>query len=379
VLLDFARYGEWNGFHRKMEVVEKAGGVVGLRMTVALGPILGTVIETSTIFCVDGARHILVYGLRGTEGPASMRVVWLEEGGGGSTVFRSYDTIGGWPAHFSRGHIAAMVKEGFNEQHLALRDRVHALQLERQSAPPARVPPRVAEELGVCLVTGGCGFLGSHLVRMLSSLAGVTQVHIVDLQPPRYALGENMAFHQGSVADHEGISEIVGAAKPQTIFHLASLIDLRPGAAARAVNASVNDEGTRGLLAAAKAHGVRRFVYTSTIEAGYHSNTCEGVDETSHPYDAHPSNYYQSSKIAAERATLLAHSPGLATVSCRPAHILGLSEWDKLVGYLKDVDVAFGAGFKLPTSADKAAPMSMVWVENCALGHIVRPPRHVRP
>ena len=79
----------------------------------------------------------------------------------------------------------------------------------------------------------------------------------------------------------------------------------------------------------------------------------------------------QLTKIGAERDTLLAHGPELATVSCRPAHILGHGEWDKLVGYLKGVDVCFGSGFKLPTSVEKAAKMSMVWVENCALGHIV--------
>ena len=31
VLLDFERYGEWNGFHRKIEIVDQPGGTVGLR------------------------------------------------------------------------------------------------------------------------------------------------------------------------------------------------------------------------------------------------------------------------------------------------------------------------------------------------------------
>ena len=109
VLLDFERYGEWNGFHRKMEIVDKPHGAVGLRMTFGLGPIIGTLVETSTIFYVDEERHIFVYGLRGDEGPSSMRVVWLERTAHGSTIFHSYDTIGGYPALLCRVHIVSQV------------------------------------------------------------------------------------------------------------------------------------------------------------------------------------------------------------------------------------------------------------------------------
>lgn len=95
VLLDFPRYGEWNGFHRQMEVVDKPGGAVGLRMTFNLGPVMGRLVETSTIYYLDEKRHIFIYGLRGDEGPCSMRVVWLVKAPNGSTIFHSYDMIGG--------------------------------------------------------------------------------------------------------------------------------------------------------------------------------------------------------------------------------------------------------------------------------------------
>ena len=87
VLMDFDKYGEWNGFHRKMEIVDKPNGSVGLRMTFGLGPVMGTLVETSTIYYVDENRKIIIYGLRGDEWPSSMRVVWLVDTPSGSTVF----------------------------------------------------------------------------------------------------------------------------------------------------------------------------------------------------------------------------------------------------------------------------------------------------
>jgi nucleoside-diphosphate-sugar epimerase len=358
-----------------MEVVDKANGIVGLRMTVALGPVLGTIVETSTIFYVDEKRHLFVYGLRGDEGPSSMRVVWLEPTAANSTVFHSYDMIGGWPAHLSRGHIVRMVREGFQEQHLALRDRVYSLQLRRSETAPRASLGLSVEPLGVCLVTGGCGFLGEHLVRMLSYLPGVSRIHVVDVQPPRRDRPScaRFTFHKGSITDADFISALFASAKPHTVFHLASVIDLRPGFAAQELNERVNRDATVQIITLAKLHGVRRLVYTSTIEAGYHANKCVDVDETTHPYMAHPTNPYQRTKIAAEREVLLAHSRNpleLVTIALRPAHIVGHPEWDKLCDYLKGVPVCFG-DVKLVGGPSKGALMSMVWVENCALGHLL--------
>ena len=151
ILIDFERYGEWNGFHRRMQVVDRPGGIVGLRMTVELGPLLGIVVETNKVYYLDEKRHILVYGVRGDEGPSSMRVAWIEPAADGGCTFRSYDTIGGWPALLSRGHIRNEVWIGFNEQHQALRDRVLAATelVERESLPVERLAAvqRVPAEL----------------------------------------------------------------------------------------------------------------------------------------------------------------------------------------------------------------------------------------
>ena len=88
-------------------------------MTVAMGPLLGTIISTETICYVDSQRHILMYSSRH---PSALRMVWLESREGGNcTIFHSFDMIGGYPALFSRGHIVSEVRKGFTAQHQALK------------------------------------------------------------------------------------------------------------------------------------------------------------------------------------------------------------------------------------------------------------------
>lgn len=125
--LDFDRYSEWNPFHRKVEVVEEGEGpqaTAAVRMTVNMGPILGTLVSTETICYVDSARKILMYSAKH---PSALRMVWLLPTADNSgTIFNSYDMVGGYPAAFSRGHIIGVVDRGFNAQHEALRDYVHS-------------------------------------------------------------------------------------------------------------------------------------------------------------------------------------------------------------------------------------------------------------
>ena len=62
VLLDFKSYGQWNPFHSKVDIVEQDGvreGTVAVKMTVNMGPILGAIVSTETIWYVDSSRHIL--------------------------------------------------------------------------------------------------------------------------------------------------------------------------------------------------------------------------------------------------------------------------------------------------------------------------------
>ena len=219
-------------------------------------------------------------------------------------------------------------------------------------------------------MTGGCGLLGGHIVRLLSLYDGCTAVHVVDLRSPASPLPAKAVFHCGSIADGRFLASLIAAVRPATIVHCASLIDLRPETPARrAANDAVNVEATAMLLERGREHGASRFVYTSSLECGYHDNSSVAATEDT-PYSQQPCNGYQRTKIAAERRVLEADSESLATVVIRPSHIFGHPIEDDLVRFLARVDVCFGRVWLLGTAAD-AATMSMCHVENCAAAHVL--------
>src|SRR5688572_20864282 len=114
------------------------------------------------------------------------------------------------------------------------------------------------------LVTGGAGFIGSHLVDAL--VARGEQVTVIDdLSTGRWenlagALNRGARVFPMSVADAEAVGRIVAAARPDTVFHLAAQVDVRHAVADPARDATVNLIGTVTMLEAARRHGVSRFV-----------------------------------------------------------------------------------------------------------------------
>jgi nucleoside-diphosphate-sugar epimerase len=167
------------------------------------------------------------------------------------------------------------------------------------------------------LVTGGGGFIGSHLVD--SQLEQGNLVRTVDLHVERLA----------HVSDHPNLHTVVGdIADPDLaqrsveeidiVYHLASAhLDVRlPDTHYRRVNV----EGARDLAEAARAAGVQKMVHCSSV--GVIGNV-EGppADESS---PCHPSNIYEQTKLAGEGTVLeFARETGLALVVARPAWVYG--------------------------------------------------------
>ncbi len=113
-----------------------------------------------------------------------------------------------------------------------------------------------------CLVTGGAGFIGSHLVeRLLKEGCRVTVVD--DLSEGKW---ENLPKHpnlikvEASILDN--ISNIV--AQNEIIFHLAALPRLQRSLAKPWQTHKVNVDGTLKLLLAAKKHKIKRFIFASS-------------------------------------------------------------------------------------------------------------------
>lgn len=150
------------------------------------------------------------------------------------------------------------------------------------------------------LVTGGSGFIGSHLVRRL--LAEGAEVHVltsaVSAVYPTRLLGmrEHICLHEGSVTDRGAMDSLVGLAKAAYVFHLAAYTHV--GKSWQRVDECLqtNVQGTVNLLQALARSDYRRFVFVSTSEV--YGNVAVPFRE-----DAlvNPVSPYAVSKYAAER------------------------------------------------------------------------------
>lgn len=118
------------------------------------------------------------------------------------------------------------------------------------------------------LVTGGAGFIGSHVVDAL--IKKRIKVFVVDdLSTGKKAnLNPNAAFYKASILDAR-LPKLVAKLKPDVVFHLAAQIDVRKSVDDPAGDANVNVVGTVRLMDAAAKAGVKKFIFTSSGGAMY--------------------------------------------------------------------------------------------------------------
>jgi len=153
------------------------------------------------------------------------------------------------------------------------------------------------------LVTGGAGFIGSNLVDALLA-RGDTVTVVDDLSTGRRsnldgALTKGAELAELDIRDAGALSELVAAAQPEVVFHLAAQIDVRRSLEDPAFDAAVNVGGTANLVEAMRAVGSRRIVFVSTGGAIYGEGEGKklplGEDAPIEPFSA-----YGQSKFAAE-------------------------------------------------------------------------------
>lgn len=172
-----------------------------------------------------------------------------------------------------------------------------------------------------CLVTGASGFLGQPLVAALRQQGH--QVRAFDLRPSPDPDSSAM------VGDLRRPADVAAACQGiDTVFHTASYVGWLPADAATIHDVNVN--GTTNLIAACQAAGVRRLVYTGSIDAVFEGRPIRLGDETL-PYARRPLNAYSRTKGVAEQVVLAANDPaGLQTCSLRTAGIFGPGDRHRL-------------------------------------------------
>lgn len=160
------------------------------------------------------------------------------------------------------------------------------------------------------LITGGSGFIGTHLVHALLR-AGAT-VWNLDTRPPKIS-AQNDHWIEADLSDADKVAAVIHDKRPDVVMNLAAETDIRKGAAAFAVNTT----GLSNLIEACLKHvpsaQLVHFSTQLTVSAGYTPANDEDMD----PYGA-----YGESKADSERL-LRREAGGLRWTIVRPTTIWG--------------------------------------------------------
>ncbi len=176
------------------------------------------------------------------------------------------------------------------------------------------------------LVTGGAGFIGSHLVARLLAEGG-WRVHVVDdfndFYDPEVKrrnvaphLGrEEFRLHEADIRDRAALERVFEGAGFDVIVHLAARAGVRPSLLEPVLYAETNINGTLNLLELARAHGAPQFVFGSSSSV-YGEN--EKVPFAEDDPVARPISPYAATKAAGELLShTYAHLFGVRTVCLR--------------------------------------------------------------
>jgi sterol-4alpha-carboxylate 3-dehydrogenase (decarboxylating) len=184
----------------------------------------------------------------------------------------------------------------------------------------------VSQNLSPVLITGGCGFIGYHLVQHILVYEPNCRIHVLDIDTSRNRV-QNAIYHTCDIASASAVDEVLQQAKPRTVFHIASpdhmvLNDKQFEA--------VNVGGTRHLLSSTRKLGtVQALVFTNSSSV-IHDNVTDLLDaDETLPVLCPPvqKSAYTLTKAAAEKDILAANrrdgEASLLTCSLRPCTAIG--------------------------------------------------------
>ncbi|NOZ62343.1 MAG: SDR family oxidoreductase [Calditrichaeota bacterium] len=168
------------------------------------------------------------------------------------------------------------------------------------------------------LVTGGAGFIGSHIVEHFHETDEVIALDNLRSGYKRNIDSFNVKFVQGSVTDARLVKKVTRGV--DYIFHLAALVSVPESMSEPATTVSINVNGTLNLLEAARENGVKKIVL-STSAAIYGDNPVVPKVETMLP---EPKSPYAITKLDGEYYFKMYHDEfGVPTVCLRYFNVFG--------------------------------------------------------
>jgi len=224
------------------------------------------------------------------------------------------------------------------------------------------------------LLTGGAGFIGSHLAEALLRRGAALLIldDLNDYYDPalkRANLDEVRAagpfeFVQGDICDAALVEGLFARFRPGAVLHLAARAGVRPSLEQPALYQRVNVEGTAVLLEAARRHGVRRFVFASSSSVyGAASRVPFSEDD---PVRA-PISPYAASKIAGEALChVYSHLYGMQIACLRFFTVYGPRQRPDLA--IRKFAEAIAAGRPIPVFGDGSTGRDYTFIGDIVAG-----------
>ena len=219
------------------------------------------------------------------------------------------------------------------------------------------------------LVTGGAGFIGSHLVKALADRGD--EVAIVDNFDPFYperlkrrSLDGRARLIEGDIRDQDAMSRAFAETRSEVVVHLAALAGVRPSLERPAAYMDVNVRGTACLLEAARGAAVRRFLLGSSSSV-YGAHAQAPFRETAR-IDS-PESPYAASKVASEVLARTFHNLyGIEVAALRFFTVYGPRQRPDLA--IHKFSRRMLAGQPFPFFGDGSTRRDYTWVDDIVSG-----------
>jgi UDP-glucose-4-epimerase GalE len=147
------------------------------------------------------------------------------------------------------------------------------------------------------LVTGGCGYIGSHIVKLLSENGESVVVYDNLSQGSKSVLLHGEELVVGDITDKSALKELFATHQIEAVIHLAALVNAKESVEKPDLYKHVNDQGSRNVWESAIAAGVKVLLYASSA-AVY--GTPESRDPLKESAPLHPESPYGVTKLAGE-------------------------------------------------------------------------------
>lgn len=147
------------------------------------------------------------------------------------------------------------------------------------------------------LITGGCGYIGSHVVKSLSESGEKVVVFDNLTQGSKSALLHNEELIQGDICDKSALESVFASHQIDVVIHFAALVNAAESVKMADAYARVNDLGSRNVWEVAKSAGVKIIMYASSA-AVY--GTPASADPVAESAVLNPESPYAATKLAGE-------------------------------------------------------------------------------